>query len=343
MFLSILIPCLIAFIVTYLITPTFIKILKLEGIVGRDQMKPKKPLIPEMGAPPIVFGFIAGIFAYIAAQTFIIKSLDLQQLVSLMAAILTILMIAFIGMLDELTTLMKKKDTGKFKEYKRLGLKKWIQVVLPFSAAFPLMAIAAGVTTITVPFIGSINIGIIYPLVLVPIAIVGATNATNMLAGFNGLQAGLGIVLCSFLGVFAYLQNSYGAALIAFVFVAVLLAFLKYNWYPAKIFPGGLDYVVGAAIASIAIIGNIEKFAVLCFVPWFLELILKARSKFKAESFGVLQKDGTLKAPYKKSYSLLHVIMKLGRFNEWQVSAILISLVAVWCFIISFITYFKVI
>lgn len=336
--LSVIIPSIIAFLGTYIATPYFIKILKLEGIVGYDQMKPGKPQVAEMGAPSVLFGFLAGIFAYIFAQTFIIGGMPAQELLYLMAAVTTLIIITFIGVLDELTCLIKERE-GKsgFEKFKRKGLTKLSQFLLPFPAAIPLIVVSAGVSIMSIPFFGEINLGIIYPLVLVPIAIVGCANATNMLAGFNGMQAGLGIVLSMFLGIYAYLQGSFGAALVAFVFAAALLAFLKYNWYPAKIFPGGLDYLVGAVIAVIAIIGNVEKFAFFCFLPWFIELGLKLRTRFKAENFGKLQKDGTLKAPYEKVYSLTHIVMKLGKFKEWQVSAIIICVIALWCgFVFTF-------
>ena len=77
--LSVIIPSIIAFLGTYIATPYFIKILKLEGIVGHDQMKPGKPQVAEMGAPPVMFGFLAGIFAYIAAQTFLIGGMPVQE------------------------------------------------------------------------------------------------------------------------------------------------------------------------------------------------------------------------------------------------------------------------
>ena len=331
MYLSIVIPCLIAFLGTFFITPYFIKILKLEGIVGHDQMKKGKPKIPEMGAPPVIFGFIAGIFAYVFAQTFFIQTITSNQLLYLLAAITTIIIIAFIGVIDELTCLIKENQgkTG-FKAFKRKGLSKITQTLIPLPAAIPLMAVSAGITALTIPIFGYFDFGIIYPLIIIPLAITGAANATNMLAGFNGLETGIGIVLLSFLGYFAYINNSFSAALLAFTFAASLIAFLIYNWYPAKIFPGGLTYVIGAAIASVAIIGQIQKFALLCFAPFFIELILKAKSKFKAENFGTLQKNGTLKAP-KKAGSLTHVVMKMGKFKEHQVSTILILSFAVWC------------
>jgi UDP-N-acetylglucosamine--dolichyl-phosphate N-acetylglucosaminephosphotransferase len=331
MYLSIIIPSLLAFLTTLVATPHFIRILKLEGIVGIDIMKKNKPKIPEMGAPPIILGFTIGIFSYVFLQQYLIKTLPTQGLLYLMAAITTIILLSFIASLDELTTLMKKKEGKKgFEKYKRMGLSQISQPLLMSIAALPLIATGAGESVLHLPLLGSINIGIAYPLIIIPIAVLGAANATNMLAGFNGLTSGLGIVLMIFLSMYSYLFGAYSATIISIVFLATLLAFIIYNWYPAKIFPGGLDYLVGGVTAVVAIVGNIEKFALILFMPWFIELVLKMRSKFKAENFGVLQKDGTLKAPYKKIYSLTHLVMKAGKFKEWQVSLILIVSEFIW-------------
>ncbi|MDP2841599.1 MAG: hypothetical protein Q8O17_04910 [Candidatus Methanoperedens sp.] len=44
------------------------------------------------------------------------------------------------------------------------------------------------------PFLGTLDIGLLYPLLIIPIGMIGASNAFNMLAGYNGLEAGMLIV-----------------------------------------------------------------------------------------------------------------------------------------------------
>lgn len=318
-----LVTIFISFSVGLIFAPRFIKFFRSAGIVGVDMHKKKRPEVPEMGAPIVMAGFLAGIFFFIWIKVFIWQ--DMQNLIELFAGISTVLIIMTIGIFDDLTVLLKRRVKGRFKKYKRIGLKQWQKPLLTLPAAIPLMAIMAGNSTMVFPFLGVVDIGILYPLLLVPIGVVGASNAISMLGGFNGLEAGLGTVLIGSLGVFAYLHGEIGAAFLAFAFSAALLAFLRYNWYPARIFPGdGLNYAIGAVIVTIAIIGNMEKFAIYAFLPWFLEFLLKAGSKFKAENFGVLQKDETLKAPYNQNYSLTHFAMRLGRLKEYQVTAVLI-------------------
>ena len=319
MFLSIIIPSILAFLTTLIVTPKIIQFAKSAGLVGIDIMKKKKLIIAEFGSPPVILGFIIGAFAYLAAQKYLIHSLPVNHLLVLLASITSLIIAALIGLFDELTILIKREGKKGIEKYKRVGLPQWFQPISMILAALPLMAIAAGNYSMTLPIVGKINFGIWYPLVIIPIAILGAANATNMLAGFNGLQASLGIIMGLLLGSYAYFYGNIIASVVAFIWVASLIGFIVYNWYPSKIFPGSLDYLNGVIIAIIAIVGNIEKFALLAFIPWFIELVLKLRSKFKAENFGIIQKDGTLKPPYKKCYSLLHCVMKIKPMKEWQV------------------------
>ncbi len=330
--ISMALAVLVSFAAALFITPKFIRFLEAAGISGKDIQKKDKPVIAEMGGPAVLTGFLAGIFFFIWMKVFLYG--EVENLIELFAGITTILIITIIGMFDDLSSLTRSAGkTDKFGNLKRIGLKQWQKPLLTLPAAIPLMAIMAGDTSITVPLLGPLNVGILYPLLIVPIAIVGASNATNMLAGMNGLEAGLGFVLLSTLGSYAYLHNNVAAAMIAFTFAAALLAFLCYNKYPAKIMPGdSTTYAIGSVVAVAAVVGNMEKFALYIFVLWFVELALKFRSRIglehTAESFGILQPDGTLKAPYPKIYSLTHAVMKLRPMKEWQVVAVLIAMQA---------------
>jgi UDP-N-acetylglucosamine--dolichyl-phosphate N-acetylglucosaminephosphotransferase len=318
--------------------PFFLNFLKSAGIVGEDIMKEDKPVIADMGGPMVVLGFLAGAFFYIGLGIFLYG--DLPELIFILASMCTILIITIIGIFDVLTGLLKEREgPGSFEKVKRKGIPAWLYFFIPMPAAIPLAAVKAGVSSMVLPFIGKVELGPYYPLILIPFAVLCCTNATNFLAGFNGLEAGMGFVLHLFLGVFSLHHGKVEAALIALTFASALLAFLRYNWYPAKVFPGDLNYTIGAVCVCVAVLGNIERFAILCFTPWILEAILKASSKFKAESYGVLHEDGTLKPLKKVNHSLTHVVMNLGNFKEYQVSIILILIEAFTCVVSYIITF----
>jgi UDP-N-acetylglucosamine--dolichyl-phosphate N-acetylglucosaminephosphotransferase len=200
----------------------------------------------------------------------------------------------------------------------------------------------AGTTTMNVPLIGSVDFGVLYPLLIVPIGVVGASNMVNMLGGFNGLEAGMGLVYTTGLGIFAYTHGSTVAAAIFFVTAAALAAILKYNFYPAKILAGdSLTYTLGAIVACGAIIGNMEKAALITMAPFLIQGVLKFYSKFKlghfASDLGILKRDGTIKSKYDEIYSWTHVAMKLN-LTEPQIVMLLVAIQCIFAFI-PFILY----
>lgn len=328
--LSILGAVSFSFAVTYLMVPYFNRYMHAAGIVGRDIMKADETAVADMGGPGVVVGFLMGVFFFIGVEIFVPPRLS--GIIYILASLNTILIITLIGIFDSLTALIKKREgEGFFEQYKKVGIPRWLYFFIPLPAAVPLAAVNAGVSRMTLPFIGRVELGLAYPLVLVPLAVLCCSNATNFLAGFNGLEAGMGIVLHLSLGVYAYMHGHHNVAMIALCFAAALLAFLRYNWYPAKVFPGDLNYTIGAVCACVAVIGNMEKFAMLCFIPYAAEAVLKALSGFEAESYGVLQPDGTVKPRSEKIRGLTHLAMQMGDYKEWQVTLILVGLEAAAC------------
>ncbi len=310
-----LISAIFAFLIALYITPWTIRFLKRIGMVDTDQNKKDKPTIPISGGIPIMIGLFSGLMLFIFIRTFFPSKnasiiLNGNSLVLFFAAMTSILIITFLGFIDDL---LRKSNYGF------PGLRQWQKPLLTFIAAIPLVVINAGDTIVGLPFFGEVNLGLFFPLVLIPIGFVGATNMVNMLAGFNGLETGMGIIYIGMLGLFAYVHQSYVAALIALVTLASLLAFYFYNKYPAKILPGdSLTYLLGAILAVIAIVGNIEKAAFIVSIPFFIELILKSRSRFKAQSFGYY-KDGKIKSIYDKIYSIPHIFTITGKYTEKQI------------------------
>jgi UDP-N-acetylglucosamine--dolichyl-phosphate N-acetylglucosaminephosphotransferase len=335
MYFSIIIPFLIAFLVTFFSIPYFEKFFSKIQIIATDMQKKLKPVIPLAGGIPVFFGFNLGVLSYVAINTFILK--NNVNLLYLFAAMLTSSIIAMIGFFDDINVRSKRTYIGSGAVDFKVGLKQWQKALLPLIAAIPLMVVYAGATTISVPLLGAFNFGILFPLVLIPLAVVFVSNATNMLAGLNGLEAGSTAVALITLGFFT-INSSPVAAIISFTGAASLLAFLKFNWTPARMLPGdSLTYFSGALIVSVVIVGGVERFGIIIFTPWIVEAFLKLRGGFKVRSYGDLQKDGTIKAPYDKIYSLTHFVMKLPewlkikRFTEKQITLILIGFEILIC------------
>jgi UDP-N-acetylglucosamine--dolichyl-phosphate N-acetylglucosaminephosphotransferase len=281
---------LLSFLITLVFTPIWIKKAKKVGLVGKDMHKVEGKKIAEAGGVAVLFGFILGVLSYIAIKTFYFK--DMSNLIEIFTLLSVILIISLVGLID---------DTLGWK----IGLNKKTRIFFLMFAAIPLVVINAGESTMM-----GIDFGLFYPLFFIPLGIVGASATFNFLAGYNGLETSQGILILSALALATLFTENSWLSLISIIMVACLIAFYFFNKYPSKVFPGDvLTYSVGALIATIAILGNIEKIAVFFFIPYILETGLKLRGKLKKESFAEVEKDGSLKMPYKKVYGLEHLVI----------------------------------
>lgn len=320
----------VSFFITFLITPYWIRKARNAKLCGHDVHKPDKPLIPELGGICVVAGFLVSLLFFIATKIFIYQKQE--NMLYIFATICAILIAVIIGFVDDILGW-------------KIGLRARYKVALTFFISLPIAVINAGHSTMNFPFLGAVNFGLWYPLAFIPLAIIGTSNGFNMIAGYNGLEAGLGIIILSALTIMTYYTGNTYVALIGACMVAALAAFYYYNKYPAKIFPGDtLTYPVGALVAMMAILGNVEKYALILFIPYFVELFLKARGKLIMESFAKVQDDGTLQNRYDKWYGLEHIVIDIlkrrgGKATEKRV-VFCLYLVQVFFVCISLIMFY---
>ena len=86
------------------------------------------------------------------------------------------------------------------------------------------------------------------------LAIVGITNAFNLIDGIDGLAGGLGFMSLITLGLFLTMSGDINTALIAFALAGGFLAFLYFNFNPARIFMGDTgSLMLGFVVAVLAI------------------------------------------------------------------------------------------
>lgn len=325
--ISFIVSVIIAFGASLWAVPWLIRYLKRINLMVKDIHKEATPLIPRSGGLAVLIGFMAGVMAFMFFFTFFVQDtpwLTDTSLPLLFASILTIVIITFIGFIDDL--LMVKAS----------GLRQWQKPLLTLAAAIPLMVVNAGTSKLIVPFIGHVEFGLIYPLILVPLGVVGAANMVNLFAGLNGLESGLGLIYLASLGAYAYVHERYLAVIIAFITFAAVLAYHFYNKFPAKILPGdSLTYLLGAVLATIAIVGDLEKATLIVSIPFFIEFLLKLRGKFRKQTVGYL-KNGKIHSQYERIYSLPHIFMRTGRYAEKQVVYFMYIIQAIFASIIWF-------
>ena len=291
---------LISFFATVFLTKKWIKSAKTANLVGKDMNKLDKPLIPRSGGLIVAIVVCFSLLIYIFLKTFSMLGTPSSNVVEAFAISSTILLAGFIGFIDDILGW-------------KTGLSQLQKVFLTIPIALPLTVLNVNNTVMVLPFLGSVDFGLIYPLLIVPLGIIGATNGFNLLAGYNGLETSMGLVIFGTFGFTSILVGRLWIALIALIVYASLLGFLAFNWYPAKVFPGNsFTYAIGALIGTLAILGNMERIAAWLFILYYLEIVLYLRARVvdnmgDVQAFAKINEDGSLELPYKHIYDTTHL------------------------------------
>lgn len=135
--------------------------------------------------------------------------------------------------------------------------------------------------TVWLPLLGDINIGFLYPLLIVLI-FTFFLNSVGVTDGLDGLAGGLLILLFASLSLIALIQNQIGLAIFAATIVGSLLAFLYFNFYPARVFMGNVgSHALGATAAVVAMMLHKELVLIVMggvFVMEMVSVILQVAS-----------------------------------------------------------------
>ena len=228
----------LALLVTFFVMPLLIKRLENAKIIGKDIHKITRPIVAEMGGIGILFGFIIGIFTGILLHPTLTFQLSI--------ALLVILLVGIIGMVDDLIQLSSKE-----------------KLLLLFLAGLPLIWIAPP------------GVGLLY-IISIPIAVSITSNLTNMLAGLNGIETGLGVIAMVSLTASCIILGKYDVAIISMSMLGPLIAFLYFNKHPSKVFPGDTGtLIIGATIATVAFIGRLKLIALIILLPNLIDAAMK--------------------------------------------------------------------
>jgi len=243
------------FTVTYVATPLVIRGGTKTGLTGRDLHKHGEHSVVRIGGVSMILGFVAA--------TTIAGLLPLDDK-TMLAILLSSLLGVFIGLLDDLFTLSRT-----------------VLVALTFFAGIPVVTFGVGSPIIYSWPGGPLDMGPFF-WILVPLTFAFLMNGVNIYAGFNGLEAGLGLITATSLGLSALILGSQESTLALLILSAVLLAFLRWNYSPAKIFPGNSGtYLIGAVLAAAIIVGDIRIAGVIAASPYIANFLLRLRHGFR--------------------------------------------------------------
>ena len=212
--ISLLIIAAAVFTVNYLITGWFIGYARKNQItdIPTDRSSHTRPT-PRGGGVGFVITSIIAIILYLFIYGFLITT-------GLVVFIIAAIAIAFLGWLDD-----------------RHNLSRSVRFVVQVAASIAVLIYVGNLEVIKVPMLFEVYIGLA-GFIMGVIFIAGITNIYNFMDGVDGIASVQLFGVCSGWMLLSWLWNEpllFGINLLLFIAV---LAFLIYNWSPAKVFMG---------------------------------------------------------------------------------------------------------
>lgn len=139
-----------------------------------------------------------------------------------------------VGFVDDFTKIKKKQNEGLTSAQKMM-----LQMAVSALFLYAMWKTGAMNTHIYVPFL-QVSFDV-HPLVYIFFAMfvmVGCDNAVNLTDGVDGLCSSVSIPVMVFFTAVAFAKGKYDLALLPASLVGGLVAYLFYNWHPAKVFMG---------------------------------------------------------------------------------------------------------
>ena len=247
----------VAFVATFVVglfVMPILKKFKVGQVVRNDGPKEhlKKQGTPTMG----------GIIMLIVIV--VILAINSIKYPTLILAIISILGLGLVGFIDDYKKLVKKNTKGLSPLKKIFGL-----VLVTAIFIFMYLKIFKLGTDITLPFISSpITLSVGAFIIFIAFILIGTSNAVNLTDGLDGLASGVVAIIMTFFTIVAVKNSNIEMIILGASSVGTCLAFLLFNFHPAKVFMGDTgSLALGGAVAAIAIMMKMEVYlAIVAFV-----------------------------------------------------------------------------
>ena len=211
---KILISAGLSFVVTYFAIPVIIKIARKKKLYDEpDERKVHKVVIPTLGGLGIFAGFIIAIL--------LCTPVDHHESILLKYFAASALVLFFMGLKDDILILTATK-----------------KLIVQIIAAVIIIRFGDIYIHNMHGFLGIHEIPHVASFALTLFAIIVITNSFNLIDGIDGLAGSLGLLSALVFGLYFFYIGFLAYAVMAFSLAGSLIAFLIFNFSPAKIFMG---------------------------------------------------------------------------------------------------------
>jgi phospho-N-acetylmuramoyl-pentapeptide-transferase len=260
---------LMAFIVTIALTPIFTNFVFIHRHGKQIRKTPDTPIFTKLHEKKAGTPTMAGILVW---GTVFIFAILLQYtpfgFLSRAETFLPLGVMVFagiIGLIDDLQGILNKNNLGQGISVKsKLIASGIVSIISAWWFTYKL-----GFTSIFIPFLGHIELGIFAFLFFIFILLATSLSA-NETDGIDGLAGGVLLFAYVTQGVIAFILGRYDLAAFIVVIIGSLLAFLWFNIHPARFFMGDTGSLsLGATLGVVAMLTNT---AIL--LPFFVPILV---------------------------------------------------------------------
>ena len=175
-----------------------------------------------------------------------------------------------VGFLDDFFKVKFKRNLGLTSLQKAL-----LQMAVSAIYLYVMYKLGAMNTQLYIPFV-DVTFQI-HPLVYIFFAMfvmVGCVNAVNLTDGIDGLSSSVTLPVMIFFAAAAILKGKYDLALLPAAMVGGLIAYLFYNWHPAKVFMGDTGSLfLGGLVCALAFALEMPLILVLVGFVYIVETL----------------------------------------------------------------------
>jgi UDP-GlcNAc:undecaprenyl-phosphate/decaprenyl-phosphate GlcNAc-1-phosphate transferase len=222
-----------AFGLTFSIIPVIIRVTKERRLFDRpNERSAHEEPTPSLGGIAIFAGSICGVVLWTPLYAF-------GNLQYILAAFVLIFLV---GVVDDL---MPISPTRKF------ASQLLVAIILAYKANIRITSFYG--------MLGIQELPEITGFILSIVIIIGIINAFNLIDGINGLAGSIGLLACLVWGAWYYGAGYAGFAVMAFSLAGAIVAFLKFNFTPAKIFMGDTGSLLIGTVCAILAIQFVES------------------------------------------------------------------------------------
>ena len=261
-------------------------------------------------------------FIFATVVVLLINAFTMEEY-SALYVLLMALSFGFIGFLDDFTKMKYKRNLGLTSIQKAL-------LQMAVSAIFLYVLYKSGMSTdLYIPF-ADVSIAL-HPIVYIFFAMfvmVGCDNAVNLTDGVDGLCGSVTVPVMVFFGAAAVALGRFDLALLPAALAGGLIAYLFYNWHPAKVFMGDT--------------GSLFLGGVICGLAFALEMpliLILVGIIYICETLSVILQVGYFKLTHGKrlfKMSPIHHHFELCGWKEVKICLVFTAITIVMCILAWF-------